>query len=61
MIVAVLLLLVFVLDIATGFPLHLPPQKTFFEGLWLRLPEIGLIICSLALGFASWSTFRERT
>ncbi|MGA2620894.1 MAG: hypothetical protein ABSF26_25000 [Thermoguttaceae bacterium] len=48
-VVAVLLLLVFGLDLAAGFPFGR-------ENLFM---DIGLTICSVILGYASWSTLRQ--
>jgi hypothetical protein len=48
-VVAVLLLLVFGTDLAAGFPF----------GRASLLMDIATVICSLALGYASWSTFRQ--
>ena len=49
MVVAGLLLLIFILDLSTGIPF-----KTASKAM-----DIGFIICSLALAYLSWSTFRE--
>ena len=50
MVVAGLLLLVFGLDLATGFP---------FGGVsfWMN---VGFVACSAVLGYISWSTLREQ-
>ena len=49
-VVAVLLLLVFGVDLALGFP---------FGGVsWLM--DVGFIVCSAVLGYLSWMTFREQ-
>ena len=49
-IVAGLLLLVFGLDLAVGFPFHRvsPPM------------DIGCLLCSIILGYISWTTLREQ-
>ena len=47
--VAVLVLLLFGIDLAAGFP---------FDRISLVM-DIGLIICSLVLGYTSWTTFRQ--
>jgi hypothetical protein len=49
MVVAVLLFLIFTIDLSVGFP---------FRGAskWM---DIGMIICSLALAYMSWSTLRD--
>ena len=48
---ATLLVLVFGLDLAIGFP---------FGGVstWMN---IGFILCALILGYISWTTMREQT
>lgn len=51
MVVAVLLVLVFGLDLALGFP---------FKRVHIGA-DIGFVVCSLALGYLSWSAFRELT
>jgi hypothetical protein len=58
-VVAVLLVLVFVLDMAIGFPFRLPPSKDFMEAFWLRLPEGIMVLCAGALGYVSWATYRQ--
>lgn len=50
MVVAVLLLLVFGLDLAVGFP---------FGGVNTTM-NVGFLICSAILGYLSWTTFREQ-
>ena len=51
MVVAVLLLLIFGVDIAVNFPFNAPSW-------WMdALP----ILCALILGYLSWATFREQT
>ncbi|MCE5267843.1 MAG: hypothetical protein LLG00_08150 [Planctomycetaceae bacterium] len=50
MVVAVLLLLVFGLDLAVGFP---------FGRLSLVM-DIGFLLCSAALGYMSWTTLQEQ-
>ena len=49
MVVAGLLLLIFILDLAIGMP---------FKGASM-LMDVGFIICSLALAYLSWSTWRD--
>jgi hypothetical protein len=49
-IVAVLLLLVFGFDLVLGFP---------FRRASLTM-DIGLVLCSFALGYMSWATLREQ-
>ena len=49
MVVAGLLLLIFILDLAAGIP---------FKGASTMM-DVGFIICSLALAYLSWSTWRE--
>lgn len=49
-VVAVLLLLVFGLDLAVGFP--------FRRGSLAM--DIGSVVCSLILGYVSWTTLREQ-
>ena len=49
-IVAVLLLLVFGIDLALGFP--------FGGASWLM--DVGFIVCSAVLGYLSWATLREQ-
>lgn len=49
MVVAVLLTSVFLLDLSAGIPF----KKA---SLWM---DIGFLLCSLALGYMSWSTWRE--
>jgi hypothetical protein len=49
-VVAVLLLLVFGLDLALGFP---------FQRVSLTM-DIGFLLCSLGLGYVSWSTLKEQ-
>lgn len=51
MVVAVLVLLVFGMDVATGFP---------FNGA-STLMDILLILCSLILGYLGWATLRQLT
>jgi len=50
MVVSALLLLVFGLDLAMGFP---------FDGADSTM-DIGFVICSAILGYLSWSTYREQ-
>jgi hypothetical protein len=47
-VVAILLLLVFGIDLAAGFP--------FDRQSWTI--DIGMILCSGILGYISWSTYR---
>jgi len=47
-VVAILLLLVFGIDLAAGFPFD-RQSKTI---------DIGMILCSGILGYISWSTYR---
>ena len=49
-IVAILVLLVFGLDLAVGFPFH--------RLSWTM--DIGCAFCSIALGYVSWTTLREQ-
>jgi hypothetical protein len=49
-VVAALLLLVFGLDLALKFP---------FYRVSLTM-DIGVLLCSLALGYMSWSTLKEQ-
>ncbi len=49
-VVAALLLLVFGVDLALGFP---------FGGA-SRVMDIGFIVCSAILGYLSWMTLREQ-
>ncbi len=49
-VVAILLLLVFGLDLAIGFPF----------GRASSTMDIGLLIASLALGYVSWTTLKEQ-
>ena len=49
MVVAGLLLLIFILDLAAGIPFKKASA----------MMDIGFIICSLALAYLSWSTWRE--
>ena len=48
--VAGLLLLFFGLDLAIGFPFH---------GASMVM-DIGFVVCSLVLGYLSWTTLREQ-
>ena len=50
MAISVLTLLFFGLDIAAGFPFG--GVSTIMDG--------GFILCAIALGYLSWSTFREQ-
>ena len=49
-VVAVLLLLVFGLDLAVGFPFNRVSM----------LMDVGCLIASAALGFISWTTLKEQ-
>jgi len=49
-VVAVLLLLIFGLDLATGIPFNTASQTM----------DVAIIVCSLLLGYLSWSTMREQ-
>ena len=49
-VVAVLLLLVFGLDLAFRFPFHRASPTM----------DIGILLCSLALGYMSWTTLKEQ-
>jgi hypothetical protein len=51
MVVAALMLLIFGLDIAVGFPFRAANR-------WLL--DVPLVLCSLCLGYLSWATFREQ-
>lgn len=48
--VAVVVLLVFGLDVAIGIPL----------GGMSKTMDIGFLVCALILGYISWTTFREQ-
>ena len=50
MVVAVLLLLVFGLDLALGFPFNRVSPTM----------DIGILLCSVALGYVSWATLQEQ-
>jgi hypothetical protein len=50
MVVAALLLLVFGFDLALKFPFHRVSMTM----------DIGLLLCSLALGYVSWTTLKEQ-
>ena len=49
-VVAVLLLLVFGLDLAVGFPFHRVSLTM----------DIGCLLCSVILGYMSWTTLKEQ-
>ncbi len=49
-VVAVLLLVVFGLDLAVGFPFHRASMTM----------DIGCLLCSAALGYISWTTLQEQ-
>jgi hypothetical protein len=51
MVIAGLVLLVFTLDVAIGIP---------FKKASLVM-DIGFIVCAAALGYLSWTTYREQT
>jgi hypothetical protein len=51
MVVAVILLLIFTLDLALEMPF----------GRASLVADIGFIICGLLLGYMSWLTYREQT
>jgi len=51
MAVSALVLLIFGLDLAVGFP---------FQGA-STVMDIGFIVCAAALGYLGWATFREQT
>jgi hypothetical protein len=51
MVVAVLMLLIFGLDIAIGVP---------FRGAQPWMMDLPLILCAAGLGYISWTTFREQ-
>jgi len=51
-VIAVLLLLVFALDLTIGIPFGGPKVS--------MLMDIGFIVCSIALGYISWMTLREQ-
>ena len=50
MAVAILLLIIFLLDLIASIP---------FQRASLVM-DISMLLCALALGYASWSTFREQ-
>jgi hypothetical protein len=50
LVVAILLLLVFGLDLALQLPFH---QVSLTM-------DIGMVLCAVALGYASWTTFKEQ-
>jgi hypothetical protein len=49
-VVAALLLLVFGFDLALGFPFHRASPTM----------DIGVLTCSLVLGYLSWTTLKEQ-
>jgi hypothetical protein len=49
-VVAVLLLLVFGFDLALKFPFHRASLTM----------DIGIVLCSLALGYLSWTTLKDQ-
>jgi hypothetical protein len=51
MVVAIVFLLVFTLDLALEMPF----------GRASMIADIGFIICALALGYMSWTVYREQT
>ena len=50
MVGAVLIFALFLLDLIIGFP--------FQKASWLM--DVGFVVCALALGYISWTTFREQ-
>ena len=50
MVIAVLIFLLFVLDLALGFPF----------GRASMMMDIVFVLCSLGLGYLSWATFKEQ-
>jgi hypothetical protein len=50
-VVAILLIIVFGLDLVAGFPF----------GRTSEVLDIGFLLCALALGYMSWATFLEQT
>ena len=53
MVIAILVFAIFLLDLA------LPAQMAFFNKASITL-DIIFVVCALALGYLSWSTFREQ-
>lgn len=53
MVVSLLLLLIFGLDLVTGFPFGVAEQTSY-------IMHIGFIVCSGILGYLSWTTLREQ-
>lgn len=51
MVVAALMLLIFGLDLAAGFP---------FRGANKWVLDLPIILCSVGLGYLSWLTLREQ-
>ena len=51
LVVAGLFLLIFGLDLAANFP---------FNGTNKFIMDIPMVLCSIALGFISWTTLREQ-
>ena len=49
-VVAVLLVLVFGLDLAIAFPFHRDSMPM----------DVGTVVCALILGYVSWSALREQ-
>jgi hypothetical protein len=49
-IISALLLLVFGFDLALGFPFHTASYTM----------DVGVLVCSLALGYLSWTTLKEQ-
>ena len=49
-VVAVLLLLVFGLDLAVAFPFHRDSMPM----------DVGMVVCAAVLGFVSWTALREQ-
>ncbi len=50
LVVAVLLAIVFGLDLAVGFPFHRVS----------KVMDIGCVVCAAALGYISWMTLKEQ-
>ncbi len=51
MVIAALMLLIFGLDLALGFPFRAANRWLF---------DFPLVLCSLCLGYLSWITYREQ-
>ena len=50
LVISILLLVVFAVDLAIGFP--------FDRASWVM--DIGFVICALILGGLSWTTYKEQ-